>query len=373
MKICHLTINTIDYERRIKNQAESSSLSGDHVWVMALSKPNETYSDMEDNFNLYNIKTPFFKGGPLKFIDYNLKVLFYLVAKPFEIIHCHDLWTLPAIYILSLIKKFSFVYDAHEYFDGLEIFNKNKIRKKLWMLVEKVAVKRVDVLITVSEPIARLYSNKYPELEDIEVIRNFPKYELLPDKPADQRFPNTDKKIILYQGHFRPGRGLMQLIEAMSTIEEAHLVLIGGGELEDEILGKIKSLNIKDKISLIGYIPTKELIRVAAAADLGVVLFEPTSLNYTYALPNKFFEYIMAGIPVLASTLETFESYIDQYKTGMTVDPGDVTAIAQTIKLMLSNEDKLKHWQNNARKASEILNWENESVKLIKIYDKIRN
>ena len=373
MNICHLTINTIDYERRIKNQAESSTLSGDRVWVLALANPGEINKDIDDNFYLHCIKLPFFRGGPLKFIHYNLKVLFYLVSKPFDIIHCHDLWTLPAVYVLSLIKKFSFVYDAHEFFGGLEIFNKNKIRKKIWMLVEKVVVKRVDVLITVSEPIARLYRKKYPGLKDIEVIRNLPKHEVLDDKPVDYGFPNTEKKIILFQGHFRPGRGLIQLIEAMSFIEEAHLVLIGGGELEEEIQGKIRSLNVQDKISLIGYIPTKQLISTTATADLGIVLFEPTSLNYTYALPNKFFEYIMAGIPVLASNLETFADYINQYKVGMTVDPGNVTAIAQTIKLMLSDEIKLKQWCDNSRKASDILNWENESVKLKKIYEKIRN
>jgi glycosyltransferase involved in cell wall biosynthesis len=115
------------------------------------------------------------------------------------------------------------------------------------------------------------------------------------------------------------------------------------------------------------------LISTAAGADLGIVLFEPTSLNYTYALPNKFFEYIMAGIPVLASNIETFEEYINQYKVGMTVDPSNVMAIAQTIKIMLSDEIKLKKWRDNARKASDVLNWENESAKLKKIYEKIRN
>ncbi len=372
MNICHLTINPIDFERRIKNQAESSKKSGDSVWIVALGKPGETYEEQDDNFHLWRLTTPFYKGGPLKFIHYNLKVFFFLISKPLEILHCHDLWTIPAAYALSLMKKFRLVYDAHEYFAGLEIFKKNKIRKKLWMLVERIAMKHVDVLITVSEPIAELYAQEYPKLKNIEVIRNLPKLEVVPENSHNSYFPVTDKKIVLFQGHFKPGRGLMQLIEAMSLIDEAYLVLIGGGELEEAIREKIKALDIKSKISFIGYIPTEQLITTTARADLGIVLFEPTSLNYTYALPNKFFEYIMAGIPVLASNLETFEDYIDKYKFGLTVDPHDIRAIAQAIKTMISDEKQMKQWCENAQRASKILNWDNESHILLKIYEQTK-
>jgi len=372
MNICHLTINQIDYERRIKNQAESSQKSGDTVSIIALGRPGEKHEETIDNVPLWRVITPFYRGGPLKFIHFNLKTFFFLIFKPLEVLHSHDLWTLPAANVLRLFKKFRLVYDAHEYFAGLEIFNKNKIRKKLWMFVERVGIKAVDVLITVSEPIAELYAQKYPTLKKIEVIRNLPKQVAIKDNSNLDYFPVTEKKIVLFQGHFRPGRGLLKLIEAMSYIDEAHLVLVGGGELEGEIKKKIKILDIQNKISLPGYIPTEQLIATTAGADLGVVLFEQTSLNYTYALPNKFFEYIMAGIPVLASNLETFREYIERYKIGMIVDPQNVQEIAQSIIKMLSDERQLAQWRQNAKHASKVLNWESESQILLSIYEQIK-
>jgi glycosyltransferase involved in cell wall biosynthesis len=240
------------------------------------------------------------------------------------------------------------------------------------MLAEKIAIRRIDVLITVSEPIAGLYRKKFPDLKDVEVIRNVPKQEVLFDSQTHNIFPETHKKIILYQGHFKPGRGLLPLIEAMTFIDEAHLVLIGGGELEDELLESIKMHDVQHKISLLGYIPTDRLITVASTTDLGIVLFEPTSLNYKYALPNKLFEYIMAGLPVLASNIETFRFYIDKYKLGLTVDPQNAQKIAQQIRLILSDEQKLEEWRKNAKHASTILNWENESKILEKVYEQIQ-
>jgi glycosyltransferase involved in cell wall biosynthesis len=370
MDICHLTINPIDYERRIKNQAESSKNSGHTVWIVALGKPGEKTTVEIDEISVRRLKTPFYRGGVLKFIHFNLKLFFSLIFKPLDVLHCHDLWVTPAVYFLRLFKKFRFVYDAHEYFEGLEIFNKNKIRKRLWMVVEKTIIGKVDVLVTVSEPIAYLYNKKYPKLKKTKVILNVPKKEINWDPSGNRILPDIDKKIVLFQGHFKPGRGLMQLIEAMSFTEKVHLVLIGGGELEEEIKKKIQILNVEKIVSLMGYIPTDQLIKTASGADLGVVLFEQTSLNYTYALPNKFFEYIMAGIPILASNLETFEAYIKMHKVGMTVNPHDVQKIAQSITQMLSDEEQLNKWRKNAREASKILNWENESQKLNQIYEK---
>jgi len=372
MDICHLTINPIDYERRIKNQAESSKKTGHRVWIVALGKPGDSSTVEQGGIPVRRLKIPFYKGGPLKFIHYNLKVFLLLVFKSLEVLHAHDLWVLPAVYSLRLFKNFRIIYDAHEYYEGLEIFNKNRIRKKFWLLIEKTVITYVDVLITVSEPIARLYKQKYPTLKYIEVIRNVPKKEVINNALISEKLPVTDKKIVVYQGHFKPGRGLLKLIEAMSDIDGVQLVLIGGGELEQEIRNKIKLLDIEKKISLPGYIPTNQLISTASKADLGVVLFEPTSLNYTYALPNKFFEYMMAGIPVLASNLETFEEYIKTYRTGVTVDPKNVQEITQTIKKMIADDEQLMEWRENSRQASNTLNWENESHKMKQIYEKIQ-
>jgi glycosyltransferase involved in cell wall biosynthesis len=372
MVICHITINPIDYERRIQNQAGSASEAGYNVWIVAMGKPFEKNQEKKENYLLWRILTPYYRGGPLKFLHFNWKVVLFLFKKRPDIIHCHDLWVLPAAVLPAIFTKCKLIYDAHEYYPGLEIFTRNKIKKKIWILFEYLAITRVDILLTVSEPLAKLYREKYPRLKQTEVIRNLPKKEI-PKKKFN--IPNLNpryKKIILYQGHFRPGRGLENLIDSLPQVPEAQLVLIGGGELEEKLRRRIEKCQLKDRVIFAGYIATDQLISATACADLGIALFEPTSINYAYALPNKFFEYIMAGIPVLASNIDTFQTYIDEYKVGLTVDPFNVGEIANTINLMISNVERLNEWRKNTKEVSKKLNWEMESKKMNRIYEDIQ-
>jgi glycosyltransferase involved in cell wall biosynthesis len=176
-------------------------------------------------------------------------------------------------------------------------------------------------------------------------------------------------KIVIYQGHFKPGRGLENLIQAMAlTAGDIELHLIGNGELEPVLKNLVQARNQQARIFFHDFIPTSELISTAAQGDLGVALFEPNSLNYAAALPNKFFEYIMAGLPVLGSDIETFSAYIKTYNCGRCVNPADIAALARTMTEMLADAQQLQVWKENAVRAARELNWENEEHKLVKIY-----
>jgi glycosyltransferase involved in cell wall biosynthesis len=372
MVICHITINPIDYERRIQNQAGSASEAGYNVWIVALGKPFEKNQEKKKNYLLWRILTPYYRGGPLKFLHFNWKLVLFLFKKRPDIIHCHDLWVLPAAVLSAIFSKCKLIYDAHEYYPGLEIFTRNKIKKRIWILLEYLAIPRVHILLAVSEPLAKLYRKEYPRLKQIEVIRNLPKKEIPKKKFTIPKIHPLQKKIILYQGHFRPGRGLENLIDAFPHVPEAQLVLIGGGELEEKLRRRIEKNRLEDRVTFAGYIATDHLISATACADLGIALFEPTSINYAYALPNKFFEYIMAGIPILASNIDTFQAYINEYKVGLTVDPFDIGKIADTINFMVSDIERLDEWRKNAREASQKLNWEKEAKKMNRIYENIQ-
>ncbi len=372
MVICHLTINPIDYERRIQNQAGSASEAGYNVWIVALGKPFEKNLEKKKKYLLWRIHTPYYRGGPLKFLHFNWKLVLFLFKKRPDIIHCHDLWVLPSAVLPVIFTKCKLIYDAHEYYPGLEIFTRNKIKKKIWILFEYLAIPHVNVLLTVSEPLAKLYHEKYERIKQVEVIRNLPKKEIPMNKFSIPGVNSRQKKIILYQGHFRPGRGLENLIDSLPQVPEVQLVLIGGGELEDKLKRRIEKCQLKDRVIFAGYIATDHLISATSCADLGIALFEPTSINYAYALPNKFFEYIMAGIPVLTSNIDTFQAYIDEYKVGLTVDPFDIGEIANTINFMISNAVKLNEWRKNSLAASKKLNWDMESKKMNRIYENIQ-
>ncbi len=369
MRICHITINNIELERRIFNQIETARISGYKVLVIAPGKPGDRHRERAKGFVLWRIISRFHTGGPLKYIVFNFKLFFYLLFTPIKIIHCHDLWPLPAAALASLLKNSSLIYDAHEYNSGLKIFNNRPIRKQIWMILEWLAIPLVDILVTVSHPLGELYQKRYPQLKKVRIIRNLPKFEI-PQVLDNLKIVRKDnEKIILFHGHFKPGRGLENLVISIKRMNDVRLFLVGGGELKSKLQQLVNKLEIRNQVNFIDYINKDYLVSYAAQADIGVVLFEPTSINYSFALPNKLFEYIMAGLPVLASNIQTFEYYIKKYKIGKTVDPAKSELIAEILTQMINDIEQIKTWKNNCLLASKELNWENESKKMAGIYE----
>ncbi len=370
MHLTQITINPIEYERRIINQAYTGIAGNFRVQVIALGRKGQLKEESAPFGDIYRIISPFARGGPFKFIHFNFQLIFLLWRKQTDIIHAHDLWVLPAAAFVAALKNIKLIYDAHEYYAGLEIFNRHPFRRRLWLITESFCVKFVTILLTVSEPLAEKYWLRYPRIPDCRVIRNLPVREV-PAKEKAAPFPRPFKHMLVYHGHLKPGRGLENLIQSMVYVEHTGLVIIGGGELLRKIEKFIDRLKIRKKVFILDYISLEKLISTSAQADIGIALFEKTSINYSYALPNKFFEYIMAGLPVLTSNIDTLTDYVKKYDLGRTVDPSDPVRIAEAIREMTDNPQSLKKWRNNALAAAKILNWDIESVKMLKIYEEL--
>lgn len=366
MKICHLTLNQLDLERRILNQAESAYSKKWQVVIIAHGQHNQPKQQLLPFGTLNRVTTGWFQAGPLKFVIFNIKLFWVLLIGRYSIVHCHDLWTLPAAALISYFSRFRLIYDAHEFYAGLEIFTHRKIRKSLWMFAEKLFIKSAAAVITVSEPIGILFRKRYPDLKHVYILRNLPKSQRV--EATKLKSPNHQ---LVFHGHFKPGRGLKNLFLALRDTEAVELTLIGGGELKENLIELSRSQGLNSRIHFKDYIPPDELVAFIAQFDIGIVLFQPSSLNYAHALPNKLFEYLMAGLPVLASNIDTLSAYINQFDFGITVDPDDVRAITEGIQTMITAPVKMKNWHQNALSASEVLNWEQEEHKLIEIYGQI--
>ncbi len=370
MHLTHLTINPIDYNRRIINQASTAVNDNLLVLIICLGRRGELKYQTTSFGCVRRIISPFPKGGPLKFIHFNFRLFLLLLPERTDILHAHDLWVLPAAALISLIKRNRLIYDAHEYYAGLEVFNRHPLRGRLWMIVEKLLIRYVTVMFTVSEPLARKYRERYPNIRDCKVIRNLPVWEK-PSKEKAAPFPRPFTNMLVYHGHLQPGRGLENLIRAMTPLEDTGLVIIGTGELLGKLVALIDQHQVQAKVLIKDYIDMESLISTSAQADIGVVLFEKTSVNYSHALPNKFFENIMAGLPVLTSDIDTLSGYVQKYNLGRTVDPSDPDLIAKTIREMTGNPEALQTWRSNAYSAARELNWDLEAEKMRKIYEKL--
>lgn len=300
-----------------------------------------------------------FHSGPFFYLNFNLVLLWVLLKKGADIFLSNDLDTLPANYIASKLRRKPLVYDSHEYFTEVPELVNRKLVRKVWESIESFILPKVDAAYTVSAPIAEAYYNKYGI--KMELIRNFP---VLKETNSEQIQKDN---IIIYQGAVNVHRGIEQMIEAMRYIDNAIFWIIGGGDIEDIVKEQIKNNELSTKVVFFGTKPFQELKNLTEQASIGISLEKPIGLNYTFALPNKVFDYIHAEVPVLASNLPELEKVFEKYKIGLMIKEIEPRSIAAKINEML-HSGKKEQWKAECRRAALEYNWQREEEKLIEIF-----
>lgn len=288
-------------------------------------------------------------------------------CKNADIIHCNDLQPLP---IASVAKLFSFgktkiVYDAHEY--ETEVKGLTGIRKSLAKFLERFLIKFVDKLITVNDSIAEKYVEMYG-INKPYIVLNVPnKLACVEKNDIFREKFNIPKghKIFLYQGGFSKGRGIEILLETFANIdiENVCIVFMGYGELEE----KIKEYAVKYKnIFYHEAVAPQVLLNYTVSADYGVILYNNICLNNYYCLPNKFFEYSMAGLPVICSNFPEMNRMANKYQIGVSAAPDDMNSIISSIKNIMTKDYVVL--SQNARNMALVNSWEEQEKVLINLY-----
>ncbi|MGC9151483.1 MAG: glycosyltransferase [Microbacter sp.] len=303
-------------------------------------------------------KKLWFRDGPSFYAEYNIRLFFYLLFRKVDLIVSNDVDTLPAAFLAALLRRKDLLFDAHELFSEVPELVKRPFVKKFWQKIEDWILPHVHKSITVCQSIADHYCNKYHI--DMKVVRNVPLYK----KPLlTNRLSANDRKIILYQGSLNVGRGLEWVFEAMPMIDQAQLVIIGDGYKRKELKTLASQLHIEDKVQFLGAIRGEQLHEYTAGANIGLCLLEKMGLNYYYALPNRIFDYIQAGIPVLATRFPEIANIVDTFHTGVLIDHYEPEFLAETINQMLAHPLDTSHFSDVAK----TLCWENEEKILMSV------
>jgi glycosyltransferase involved in cell wall biosynthesis len=311
----------------------------------------------------------FFGKGPLFYAEYNLRLFFYLLLNRANILVANDLDTLLANYYASKIKGSHLVHDSHEYYTGVPELEGRPGVQKIWKAIERSIFPKLKAVYTVNNSIAKLYNDEYNV--DVKVVRNFPllveRGNELSKTRRELNLPEN-KKIILYQGSVNVDRGLLEAIAAMQFVNDAILLIVGDGDILEEVKAKAQQLKVNERVIFRKKVPFEELKNYTAHADLGISLDKDTNINYKYSLPNKIFDFVHAGVPVLASNLVEIKKIFSQYNIGELIENHDPKHIAEKMNLMLSDAEKRKVWKENATRASKDLCWQNEEKVLAEIY-----
>lgn len=361
-------INDLVTDRRIDKTAKSLEKLGFEVIMVGRRKRDSQKLEART----YHTRRMFliFEKGPFFYAEYNIRLFLFLLFHRANLLVSNDLDTLLPNFLVSGLKRIPVVYDTHEYFTGVpELVDRPKVQR-FWKRIEKWIVPRLKEIITVNRSIAKLYEEEYGIR--LHVVRNIPPS---PDMgsitgKSELGLPH-DKKIILLQGAgINIERGAEEAVQAMQYIDDAILLIIGGGD----VIGYLKKISgtpgLKDKIIFIPKQPFDRLIHYTRCADIGITLDKDTNINYRFSLPNKLFDYIHAGIPIVASPLIEIKNIIETYDIGVLIRNHDPKHIAEVFNNALWDEAARERWIENLQRAARELNWEKEEKILLEIFKK---
>lgn len=370
MKKAILTVtNDVSTDQRVNKAARTLHKLGFEVVIVGVkrrySKPFSTsYAEVKRIPLLFHKKFLFYA-------EYNVKLFFLLLFSRFHLLVSNDLDTLPACHLSAFFRRKPLIYDSHEYFTGTpEVIGRPFVRG-VWKWIERRLFPRQKTIITVNDSIASLYEKEYGK--KLHVVRNIPPYR--PPKaclPADELSLPPHKDIILLQGSgINIDRGAEELLMAMHPrhgLKNAMLLVIGSGDVLPKLKEMTEEHGLRERVYFMDRMPHEELYEYTRYAMIGVSLDKDTNPNYRYSLPNKLFDYIMAGTPQLVSDLPEVAGIVRKYTTGMVIREHDPAHIAECLALMLSDKKQLKAWEANCLSAAKELCWELEEQKLIAVF-----
>lgn len=293
-------------------------------------------------------------------------ILARMVGSRPDVIHSHDVNTLPTAWLASKLARAPLVYDAHEISTDREGYG-NFRSAVTW--VEKQLMPRAAAAITTTDARAKFFARAYGIQRPV-VLQNRPRFsaEKYNDRIRRELALTEPWPIVLYQGTLQRGRGLERLIEAAARTVGTYFVFIGDGPLAGDLKQQAKRAELSERVHFIPTVSLGDLPSYTASADIGVQPIENTCLNHFTTDSNKLFEYVMGGLAVVASGMPEIRKIVADHDLGITVAPDDTEALTGAIQTLVRNEKLRGHYSKKARVAASTLNWEGQEHGLVDLY-----
>ncbi|HYJ38296.1 MAG TPA: glycosyltransferase family 4 protein [Chitinophagaceae bacterium] len=348
--------NDLNYDQRMIRICTSLADKGNQVLLVG-RRTNRSISILPQPFKQKRLPVWFTKSKWF-YIEYNFRLLFYLLFKKADLICAVDLDSILPVYIISRLKGIVRVHDAHELFCEMkEVVSRPRIYR-FWKKVEQFALPKFINGYTVSKPIANEFHKMYGL--NYEVIQNTP--VLLPGE-----IPARNHKYLLYQGAINEGRSFETLIPAMKQVN-IPLIICGDGNFMKQAIALVEEHGLQKKIIFRGKIPPTELREITLKAFIGITLFEKSGLSNYYSAANRFFDYMHAGLPQLCVNYPVYNEINDQFKVALLIEDLGPDSIARELNRLIADESLYRELQLNCLLAREEFNWQKEEKKLLAFY-----
>lgn len=293
---------------------------------------------------------------------------------PAALVVAHDLPMLPVGARVAKARGTGLVYDSHELFAEQEFSEREKRR---WRLIEDQHIRSADCVITVNRSIASELEQRYG-LSDVEVILNAERPHQ-PD-PADrtslrQRLGLGETAVIgLYQGGLSAGRNLETLVRAMPQVAmpELHLVFLGDGQMATPLGRLAAELGVSGSVHFLDAVPQRDLLHLTASADFGIIPYQANCLNTYYCTPNKLFEFIASGVPMVASDLPELRRFVGDMGIGLIGDLSTAGSAAAMLTDMAVDAGRRQAFRERLEVVRNDVSWTVEGERFAAILERFR-
>ncbi len=382
MKVVMLVLNDMTWDARVDREAAALVEAGHSVTVLALRSDGSAEHERRDGYAIHRVAehTSASWSRPLRKVGELRRRARTLVNAAIElapdVIHAHDTDTLVAAAQAARLLGVPLVYDAHElYPDMISEFGARGSWpvQRYWHTIERRHIPRAAAVITVSDGLAAELRSRFGVSP--VVVRNVPVLSPLARTGrlrAELGLLGDDRRIALYQGVLIPGRGLRSLVEAAARVPGLILAIQGFGPEEAPMKERVRALGAEERIRFMGKKTPAELHEYACGADIGVLIYERTTLNNYLASPNKLYSYLMAGLPVAGSAFPGIAEVVLDERVGLTFESSDIGSISAALEALVADPAARQEMGDRARLLAETrFNWTVEKQALLDAYARL--
>ena len=359
MRIAVLVSNDLSFDQRVKKTCQVLEDAGHEITLIGRELENSVKYEGPGKAIRFKLKN---KRGVRFYWELQQSMIKWLKSAEIDAIWSNDLDTLYPAICVGRKRRLPVVYDSHEFFTETAGLTNAPLKRLVWLILEKITIPKLGQMITVNNSIADSYRARYGL--HVDVLRNMPVLSEIPDvehrKPFKKYGVRTDLPIMLLQGAFMDrDRGTVDAVNSLEELKDVTLVLVGSGIEWEESVERIDDPRWKGRLFCIPRLSYDELKKLTASADVGLSLDKALHTNYQLSLPNKLFDFIHVGLPIVASPMVEVKKIVVNYGIGVVTEEVSTHEIAKAVNEVLSKPKE--HWREACLKAREDLHWDADS------------
>lgn len=286
---------------------------------------------------------------------------------PSDLIQVHDLPALEAGTELAATWQVPLVYDAHELYPEQKSFS--RAQRNICSKAEDRLIQKADLVFAVNESIGEEMARRYRIAKPVTLLNAIDPHETFdPDAHYDllreKLGISPQRRILLFQGGFSPYRNLENLMQAMAHVHtpDVDLVMMGFGDFGELLKEQAASLRLLgSRIHFLPAVPQSELLQHSASADIGIIPYPHVDLNSYYCTPNKLFEFIQAGLPILANDSPELNRFVQKNDLGYSHRMDNPKKIAEAIDAAFGSP-RYSSWRSNIKSKRSELAWKGQGA-----------